>query len=59
MSGEDLLKDSPHFWVITAKRKYSPTRQQIEIAIAFGIVQPAALAADVVLIEPDGAQHFD
>ena len=53
-----LAEDGADFGMIAAEGEDAPAGEEVQIFIAGGIPEVAALAADVALVEADGAEHF-
>ena len=56
---EQLLEDRLDLRMIPAQRKDAPAGEQVEIFVPRGIPEIAPFAADVALVEADGAEHLD
>ena len=55
---EQLLEDRFDLRMISPQREHAPAGEQIKIFVTGFIPQPAPFAADVFLVEPDGAEHL-
>ena len=56
---QHLFEDRANAGMIAAQREHAPAGQKIQIAMAIGIEEPFALAANIAFVEADGADHPD
>ncbi len=56
---DQLFQDRFDFGMVAAECEDAPAGEEVEIFVSLFVPEVAAFAADVLLVEADGAEHFD